>query len=25
MNYAEWQSEKFYDYDKQIDAYIANH
>jgi V/A-type H+-transporting ATPase subunit A len=25
MNYAEWQSEKFYDYEKQIDAYIANH
>ena len=24
MNYAEWKSEKFYDYEKQIDAYIAN-
>ena len=23
MNYAEWQSEKFYDYDKQIDEYVA--
>ena len=24
MNYSEWQSEKFYDYQKQIEEYVAS-
>ena len=24
MNYSEWKSEKFYDYQRQIEEYVAN-